>query len=204
MLEDKLMKAIKCELCGSNQLIKKDGYFQCEYCETKYTLEEARKLIGSVEIKGDVSVKEADFIVRAGVLEKYNGSDETVVIPENVKIIGDNAFSGCIGLTGVVMHNNLTQIGQYAFFNCSSLTIVTIPESVESIGHFAFKDCSKLLNVNLSRDYDVECFEGTPYLDRLEEVQMHRRRDGVCQYCGGDFEGLLYKKCINCHKPKDY
>ncbi len=46
------MKAIKCELCGSNQLIKKDGYYQCEHCCTKYTLEEAKKLIvsGTVEV----------------------------------------------------------------------------------------------------------------------------------------------------------
>lgn len=46
------MQAIKCELCGSNQLIKKDGYYQCEFCGTKYTLEEAKKLIvsGTVEV----------------------------------------------------------------------------------------------------------------------------------------------------------
>ena len=46
------MQAIKCELCGSNQLIKKDGFFQCEHCDTKYTLEEAKKLIvsGTVEV----------------------------------------------------------------------------------------------------------------------------------------------------------
>ena len=37
------MKRIACEVCGSNQLIKEDGYFQCEYCGTKYSLDEARK-----------------------------------------------------------------------------------------------------------------------------------------------------------------
>ena len=46
------MQAIKCELCGSNQLIKKDGYYQCEHCGTKYTIEQAKKLIvlGTVEV----------------------------------------------------------------------------------------------------------------------------------------------------------
>lgn len=44
------MKVIKCELCGNNQLIKKDGFYQCDYCGTKYSIEEARKLIGTVEI----------------------------------------------------------------------------------------------------------------------------------------------------------
>lgn len=50
------MQAIKFELCGSNQFTKVDGMFQCQHCGTKYTLEEAKKLIisGTVEItKGD-------------------------------------------------------------------------------------------------------------------------------------------------------
>ena len=49
------MKAIKCELCGSNELIKKDGEYECQYCHTKYTLEEAKKLL--VEVSGDVNIK---------------------------------------------------------------------------------------------------------------------------------------------------
>lgn len=50
------MSIIKCEMCGSNRLIKTDGVYQCEFCGTKYTPEEAKKLIisGTVEvIKGN-------------------------------------------------------------------------------------------------------------------------------------------------------
>lgn len=39
------MKTIKCELCGCNNLIKKEGIFECEDCCTRYTIEEAKKLI---------------------------------------------------------------------------------------------------------------------------------------------------------------
>ena len=39
------MKAIKCEMCGSNDIIKKDGYYVCENCGTKYTPDEARKML---------------------------------------------------------------------------------------------------------------------------------------------------------------
>ncbi len=49
------MKAIVCELCGSNELIKTDGVFVCQHCGTKYSLEEAKKLL--VEISGPVTVK---------------------------------------------------------------------------------------------------------------------------------------------------
>lgn len=50
------MNIINCEMCGSNRLIKTDGVYQCEFCGTKYTPEEAKKLIvsGTVEvIKGN-------------------------------------------------------------------------------------------------------------------------------------------------------
>ncbi|MBR6864915.1 MAG: TFIIB-type zinc finger domain-containing protein [Bacteroidales bacterium] len=45
------MKVIKCELCGGTELIKQDGFFVCQSCGTKYTLEEARKMM--VEVEGD-------------------------------------------------------------------------------------------------------------------------------------------------------
>lgn len=49
------MKAIVCELCGSNELIKTEGVFVCQHCGTKYSVEEAKKLF--VEISGPVTVK---------------------------------------------------------------------------------------------------------------------------------------------------
>jgi len=60
------MKAIKCELCGFHELTKRDGYYVCNACGTKYTLEDARKLIinGTVEIvRGNA---ECDRIIGAG------------------------------------------------------------------------------------------------------------------------------------------
>ena len=48
------MKAMVCELCGSNQFIKQDGMFICQHCNTKYSPEDAKKLM--VEVKGKVDV----------------------------------------------------------------------------------------------------------------------------------------------------
>ena len=44
------MQAMKCELCGSSDIVKKDGLFVCQHCGTKYSVEEAKKLIGVVTI----------------------------------------------------------------------------------------------------------------------------------------------------------
>lgn len=44
------MKRIACEMCGGNELIKENGVFVCQFCGTKYSLEEAKKLM--VDISG--------------------------------------------------------------------------------------------------------------------------------------------------------
>ena len=49
------MKKLRCELCGSTDLIKKDGIYVCNSCGSKFTVEEARKMM--VEVEGDVNVK---------------------------------------------------------------------------------------------------------------------------------------------------
>ncbi len=52
------MKALTCEMCGSTNLIKKDGVFVCQSCGTQYSVEEAKKMMveGTVDIKGTVKV----------------------------------------------------------------------------------------------------------------------------------------------------
>lgn len=49
-MRGKNMKAMICEMCGNNDLVKTDGMFVCRFCGTKYTIEEAKKLLGTVKI----------------------------------------------------------------------------------------------------------------------------------------------------------
>lgn len=46
------MKALVCEMCNSNDLVKQDGYFVCQNCGTKYSVEEAKKLM--VDVSGSI------------------------------------------------------------------------------------------------------------------------------------------------------
>ncbi len=52
------MKLLKCEVCGSSDLTKKDSLFVCDYCGAKYSVEEVRKMAvqGKVDITGNVSI----------------------------------------------------------------------------------------------------------------------------------------------------
>ena len=69
------------------------------------------------------------------------------MIPNSVKIIGDDAFCACSMLTNVTISDGVTRIGDYAFEYCSSLKRVTISESVRSIGKGAFSPCNSLTDV---------------------------------------------------------
>ena len=48
------MKQLTCEMCGSTDLIKQDGVFICQSCGTKYSIEEAKKMMveGTVDVTG--------------------------------------------------------------------------------------------------------------------------------------------------------
>lgn len=65
-------------------------------------------------------------------------------ISNNVTIIGQFAFSGCINLENIKIPSNVKTIGYMAFNNCSSLKSIVIPNSVVSLGGFAFAGCSNL------------------------------------------------------------
>jgi len=54
------MKALVCEMCGGQDLIKKDDMYVCQHCGTKYTVEEARKLM----VEGTVKIDNSDFVQR--------------------------------------------------------------------------------------------------------------------------------------------
>ena len=78
---------------------------------------------------------------------------KTSVIPSNgsVTSIGENAFSGCTGLTSITIPNSVTSIGDYTFYNCSGLTNITIPDSVTSIGFSAFTGCTGLTSITIPK-----------------------------------------------------
>ena len=42
------MKALTCEMCGSTNLVKEGGVFVCQSCGTKYSVEEAKKIVNQV------------------------------------------------------------------------------------------------------------------------------------------------------------
>ena len=75
---------------------------------------------------------------------------KSVIIGNNVKTIGNNAFSNNSLLASVTMGTNVQSIATFAFYNCSYLSAVNnIPNTLISIGASAFRGCSKLTDINI-------------------------------------------------------
>lgn len=89
------------------------------------------------------------FEIENGILKRYTGKENAIVIPDSVKIIGSLAFYDCTKLTSVTIPNSVTSIEEGAFRGCKSLTSITIPNSVTSIGVGAFSDCINLTSVTI-------------------------------------------------------
>ena len=75
--------------------------------------------------------------------------DAGFVIPGSVTRIEDYAFSGCGGLTSVIISDSVTSLGAWAFFRCAHLASVSIGNGVTSIGSGTFYDCSGLASAAL-------------------------------------------------------
>lgn len=98
----------------------------------------------------------------------------TLVVPEKILAIGNNAFKGCqmqsvkvengvgsignnafrdcnqLSTIGFVEPTNLKEIGDYAFAGCTYLTSVKIPDQVQKLGNCAFMDCVNLSAVGMN------------------------------------------------------
>ena len=87
-----------------------------------------------------------EFEINGDVLKKYNGEDETVTIPDGIRVIGAKAFAGNKNVTKVILPDTVEIIKNYAFDDCSNLeSIVKGPESgLRTIGIGAFQNAAKL------------------------------------------------------------
>ena len=70
-----------------------------------------------------------------------------IVIPSSVTTIDNEVFGECTGLRSVQIPDSITEINRFVFYGCTSLTNVSIPDSVASIGEYAFCCCSSLSSV---------------------------------------------------------
>lgn len=81
-----------------------------------------------------------DFLIKNGILIKYNGAGGNVVIPDGVTSIAWDAFEGCNNVTGVTIPEGVEIIEENTFYHCENLQNISLPESLKKIEGGAFSD----------------------------------------------------------------
>ena len=110
-----------------------------------------------------------------------------VNIPNSVKVLGNDCFSNCRGLTSVKLSDFMVSPGQFlgAYMStitfplncneipsgfaigCPNLTTISLPGGIQFIGTQAFKDCSSLTTANIGNCTSIpaDMFSGTPIVN---------------------------------------
>ena len=118
-------------------------------------------------------------------VEAFSGctSLERVDIPTSVTNICDWAFEDCSAMKSVVIPDGVVRIGERVFYGCSSLENVSIPDSVVSIGSDPFMDCSDNLFDKTSIS-GVVLVDGwiVGYTDEIQKELEFARARGVVDY----------------------
>ncbi len=184
-----------CTVCDRDQ----EGEKFCSYCggllEEYPTGQEPEKAETEEERRARIAAERLalnDFDIVKGVLVKYLGKSEKVVIPRVVKeiakeafkdnttikevvipertsIIGELAFSGCTSLQEINISKNIQKISLGAF-NCCGLTKVVVPGHLKVIENSAFSNCLNLKEVIIEEGIErigYSAFLGCDALDDL-------------------------------------
>lgn len=89
-----------------------------------------------------------------------------IILPKNLRRIGDGAFSSCEKLISIKIPKKITRISDHCFFNCNSLLEIYIPKSIKDIDFNSFDECESLTNIY---------YEGT--IDEWDKIETDNGND---------------------------
>ncbi len=135
--------------------------------------------------------------IKDGVLIRCHKDNETsIVIPEGVTEIAEDAFRRCKALESVVIPNSVKEIGNEAFYSCESLKSLQIPESLTKIGENAFYYCDSLSNVEY-RGTVAQWEAITGKVTLYKKVKVFKCADGEVEKGDILIENNIVTKCLN-------
>lgn len=158
--------AAKCTQCGANIEVddtKEAGI--CNFCGTAFITEKAITNYNTY-ITNDTNINanvvniynaQQDFVIKAGKLIEYNGKSKNVIIPSDVNIIGENAFSEAnwknhvdgSNINKIFIPASVVEIEKDAFYKCKNLTVVVMTDETAKIGNSCFSDCINLTTISI-------------------------------------------------------
>lgn len=112
-----------------------------------------------------------------------------IILPDNIKEIGENAFSYAINLEYINLPSSLRTIGEAAFSDCISLKTdpLIIPEGVEKISDYLFSNCEALKGTIVLPSTIREIGDGAFFQSKITSINfpenLRKIGDGAFYAC---------------------
>ncbi len=150
------MKQLTCEMCGSTDLIKQDGVFVCQSCGTKYSIEEAKKMMieGTVAVSGTVKIDDTErvknfFKMASNAYDAGNKQEAENYCNKIIEIDPENADAWLLKGISAVWQSTLGNLRMDEFLSCVSnaFQYATSIENLKELGQRAYQE---LYNLSLA------------------------------------------------------
>lgn len=150
-----------------------------DYKNKKFEVPKKKAVKGGKAGKKEAIKAPKEFKIKDGKLVKYSGNEEVVVIPEGVKVIGDQSFDG-LNIRKVVMPDTVTKIEGKPFYGGMSVEEIVFSKNLSSIASYAFAGCKSLKSVDLS-ETKLKTIRKNCFLDcyNLETVKLPKKLKSI-------------------------
>jgi hypothetical protein len=91
-------------------------------------------------------------------------------LPDSVRYLGDLMCRNCVSLTTVKLSSQLQKINWYAFYNCKSLISADIPKDVRVVEIGAYEKCTNLVNLNLPNNLKIIKWKSFAFCTSIENI----------------------------------
>ena len=166
-----------------------DFSLELEEDEGQYTIKINSYYGNSKEVVIPTSIGGIPVTVIGSYTFLKNDKLRNVILPENIKVIENGAFTDCTNLKEINLPESLVSIEDHAFENCECLAHIKFPENLVSIESYAFGNCDKLTNITIPKglaDIESNAFSGCKNLKEF----IVDERNPVYTTC----EGVLFDK----------
>ena len=105
--------------------------------------------------------------------EAFSGSKiKMVIIGNGVTKLPDSCFSDCESLEEVDIPDNISSLGRSCFCNCKNIKTIRMSDTMTSLGASSFRGCTNLQNIKLGDSIETISEEAFLGCSKLAEISL--------------------------------